>query len=170
MYINNRNPIAEKNALRQTQDTAEKTFNRGILNLINIACDKNKKNSGLAATKELFRAINATEPSIIVTQAGPYFYKFRDSIRAKHESFFLNGDFSGEIAEQYAIDDDNETFSESEVLEILQAIKRTWHLLSVPEREVVWKHAVSILGSYAQVLICGQKILKINKEIQALRK
>jgi len=162
------NPLSEKKKIRATVVQSRQMFNKYLFDLINIACTKNAADDQIQSIKEVFVTIKAAEPTVIITNAGPYIWKYRDQIAKKDARFFIENNFENDVAEFYndPVPEMQDTFSQDEVGAILQSLKRTWHLLNKSEKEVIWRHTTNLLKTYAQYLGSQKKIIKINKEIQ----
>lgn len=166
------NPITERKKIRKSMDDARRAFNKDMADLIKLACERNQANEDLKTIRSIFATIRAAEPTIIITNAGPYIWKYREQIAKKDANFFLKNNFENDIADFYddPVPDEQHDFTEDEVGEVLKSIKRTWHLLSAPEKGVIWTTAIGLLRSYAQYVQAERKVKDINKKINNLRK
>lgn len=160
------NPIAEKQNLIKVQESSRVSFNKAILQLINIACNKNPKEEKLLKLKEIFAAIQAIDPLIVIINAGPYIWKYREPIAKRESDFFIKNTFTEDVSEYYKEPLEHQDFSADDVSNIMKSLKSIWQTLSVPEQTVIWTHAGGLLTSYAQYVSCEKQIRDISLKIK----
>lgn len=167
MSSKNRNFVLEKRETRDSMERARQLFNSNLNQLTTIAVNKNPKEDSIAKIREILRAAQAADGTIIIVQAGPYVWKYRDQISKHDEKFFIDNNFEEDIAEA-SKKIKNHDFSESEIAGIMQGLKQTYKFLTEPEKNVVWKHVTDLLRAYATYLGCEKKIMQIEEDLKSL--
>lgn len=163
-------PLKQKKQIRESMEKSRKDFNRNLQALISLSCKKNLADDQIQSIKEIFSAFMATNPSMIITAAGPYIWKYREQIAKRDDKFFIENTFENDVATFYGdvIPEEQNTFTEDDVSQVMRSLKRTWHLLNKSEKDVVWRHSTEILRSYAQFLGCSKKIIDVNAQLKNL--
>jgi len=166
------NPLKRKREIRDSMEKARRLFNSNLQKLIGLSCKKNQTDDHIQNIKEIFTAISATEPSLIITKAGPYIWKYKEELARRDEKFFIENTFEKDVATFYGdpIPEMSDTFTEDDVSDVMKSLKRTWHLLNKSEKTIVWNHGTELLRAYAQYLGCEKKLHAINIEIKNMNK
>ena len=165
------NPIKQKREIRDSMEKARRNFNSNLQKLISLACKKNSDNDKIQSIKEIFTGINATEPSLIIVNAGPYIWKYKEELARRDEKFFVENTFENDVAEFYGdeVPEEQNTFTEDDVSQVMRGLKRTWHLLTKSEKNIVWQYGTGILRAYAQYLGCEKKLRQVVAQINKLK-
>lgn len=161
--------IKKQQQLLQHQETALKTFNRNLSQLVDIARKKTSGDNRMEMIYDLLRAINSITPEIIITNAGPYIWKYRDYVKNRQEEFFLKHDFEGEVKEYYQ-ENEVDSFSQNEIVEIMDTMRGLYPSTSPQERELIWKMAQELLANYCIYIKCEREREILSQSLSALRK
>jgi hypothetical protein len=165
-----RDYMREKKDLRASMDSACKLYNNNLNQLTNVASHKNPDDESIAKIREILRAILAADETIVIIQSGTYIWKYREQIANKEESFFLAQDFKDDIAIAKKQTYNNKDFSDNEIATVMNSIKKMYTTMSAAEKEVVWRHVMELLKSYAQYLGAERKLKLLEDEIRNLMK
>jgi hypothetical protein len=165
-----RDYIREKKELRTSMDSACKLYNSNLNHLTSIASHKNPDDESIAKIREILRAVLAADETLVIIQSGTYIWKYREQIANKEESFFLAQDFKEDIDTVKSQISKSRDFSDNEISTVMNSIKKTYTTMSAPEKEVVWRHVMELLKSYAQYLGAERKIKLLEDEIKNLMK
>ena len=166
-----RDYMREKKEFRASMDSACKLYNSNINQLTAIACHKNPDNDDIAKIRDALRAVLVADETIVIIQSGTYVWKYREQIANKDETFFLKSTFDADIASVKQNPSlKNKDFSDAEITTIMNSIKATYSTMSNPEKEIIWRHVMELLRSYAQYLSAERKLLSLEQEIKQLAK
>ena len=163
------NPIQEKRECRAHMESACKTYNARLNDLTLITVEKNRSDDNVQIVRDTLRAAQAADATTVLIQTGPFVWKFREQISKRDEKFFINNTFQSEIQEGKKLIP-KQDFNDDEITSLMQSLKRTYHLMTLPEREVIWRHVIDMLKAYAQYLGCDKKLLDLEKQIKLLAK
>lgn len=140
--------------LQQDRDNFIIQFVDDVNMIINCFWQINKKEETIIKAKELFSILRKENPEFIVSNSGPYIWKYRKEISSGDVNTLLNNDFKEEIIEirgnlPDCIDTDLESF--------IFTIKKTWRLFKPMEQEIIKKKLKNILSIYSgYVAACKQ--------------
>jgi len=164
--MSSQNPVKLKEANRHSMNQAQKSFVSNSTSLVNIGAEKNKTDMQIQEMRELYRVIMASEPNLIITNVGPYMWKYREQIKKRDEAFFIDNEFSNELNEYYSRESHTDQFDQNDINVLMNSIKKSWSTFTNPEKIVVWKHVNTMLMTYAQYLKCEREINNINSKIR----
>lgn len=169
MSVKKPNLIQEKRECHTHKDSACKTYNARLNDLTSIAVEKNRSDDNVQIVRDTLRAAQAADATTVLIKTGPFVWKYREQISKRDENFFINNKFQSEIDESKRLVT-KQDFNDDEITSLMQSLKRTYHLMTMPEREVIWRHVIDMLKAYAQFLGCEKKLLEIEQEIKLLAK
>lgn len=156
--------IARVQARKQYLDQVEadkKIIIKDLGDIVAAMFSKNKRDADIMKIKDGYAIIRNENPNLIVEKAGPYFWKYREQIKGRKESFFIGNDFKDELAEarESGIAEMNEF---DDFPAIIAKLKRTWHLLTAVEKETMWNKVASILSHYASYVAATKELEKLK--------
>ncbi len=165
-----RDYMREKKDLRASMDSACKLYNSNLNQLTSVASHKNPDDDSIAKIREVLRAILAADETLVIIQSGTYIWKYREQIANKDEGFFLASDFKDDIAAAKQQVSNDKDFSDNQIATVMNSIKKTYNTMKPAEKEVVWRHIMEMLRSYAQYLGAERKLKLLEEEIKSLIK
>lgn len=151
-----KNRLLQKRELRESKDTCTKNFINELTQLAAAAISKNKKDEDFRKRYDEYNIAKRDAPDEVLKIAGPPIWDYREDIKQGNVTKFLKADYLDDI-KKYADRVPDVDFIESERM-LIEKIKRTWHLFTEPEKEVMVKRVQKLVGLYAQYI-------KINREL-----
>lgn len=123
-----------------TKDESLKKFLTEFTFILNVICDKNKKDVDIEAIKDGFMIARKENPECILIKVGPYVWKYREIMDDVNK--LLSYDFSKELDRLANVENEK-------VKVILIKIKKTWGLFTKLEQDLINKKMKMIISNYA---------------------
>jgi hypothetical protein len=155
------NRLALKKQYLDQQTSNQKIFIADLSFTVNAMFTKNKKDPDICKIKDGFSIVKNETPELVLKRAGPYLWKYRNQIGSRDDKFFLNSDFKDDIASvsESGIPEMTE-FSDFPAM--IQKLKHTWHLFTVPEKTHLWEKIANMLSQYAGYLQAEKELEKLK--------
>lgn len=136
-----------------TKDTLDKEillpFNGHIVYLTKLLEKKNDYNPSIKELQNRVHLATTTDPFILIQEAGPYVFKYRDQIRRNDIEFFMASKpddlIDGDVPEE--IDAGN----------IIELCKQNWNNLKDSEKSIIIDKVKSLLTLYVRFLLYEQE-------------
>jgi hypothetical protein len=151
---------ARKQYLDQ-QESSMKVFITDFGYVITAMYNKNKRDADVMKIKDGYQIIRNENPKLVMEMAGPYLWNYREEIKGRKESFFLNNDFKKELAEAQKSGVAEMTDFE-DLPAIIGKMKRTWNLFTAVEKETIWGKVTSMLSQYASYVAAQKELDKLK--------
>lgn len=155
------NRIKQRKLYLDQQEEVKKKFSDELGFMINCLWSRNKKDADILQIKDQYSVIRKENTTVIIEGAGPYIWKYREQISKSNVNFFLASDFKDELAVASASQIPEMTSFE-DLPAILTKIKRTWHLFSPEEQEILKNKSKSLLSAYAGYISAGKELEKLK--------
>jgi hypothetical protein len=154
--------VKVKRELRETRDEAIKGFINNLTYLVKAALTKNKDDEDLKRRADEFNIAKQEAPEGVLKISGPPIWDYRDDIKAGNVDRFLKSDFKEDIVKYSDRTIPNEDLIEDDQI-LIEKVKRSWHLLTPQEQEMMKKKVQGMVGYYAQYLSCVRKLRELGE-------
>lgn len=158
------NTLKVKRQLRETRDQAIRDFTNGLSFLASAALSKNKRDDDFQRRFDEFSLAKRDAPEGVLKIAGPPLWDFREDIKAGNVDRFLKSDFKDEIV-KYADGRIPNSDLIEEDQELINKIKRSWHLFTPAEQGEMVKRVQGLVANYAQYLASSKKLREMGDHI-----
>ena|SRR5271170_5611732 len=135
-----------KQALKQKDDSID-GFISDITFVVNATHEKNRKDNDIISIRDGFLVARRENPEVVMLQIAPYLWKYRQDIINKNFNKLLNNDYEEEISEITGSLPEYSNFDK--VTSIMQKIKRSWHLFSSAEQNIIQTKFIKLISHYA---------------------
>jgi hypothetical protein len=148
-----------KRELRDLKDKCTRDFINELSQLAGAAISKNKNDADFRKRFDEFNLAKQEAPDEVLKIAGPPIWDYREDIAKGNVNKFLKADYYEDI-KRYADKVPDADYIEDERV-LIEKVKRTWHLFTKPEQEVMTKRVQSLISLYAQYI-------KLSRELESL--
>ncbi len=129
--------------------------------MMNMLWLRNQKNEDITDLKRRITIATNSNPVTIIEIAGPQFFKYRESLKARQVDFFLNKEYMDEIKEVQTVHDVKGDTSSAD--EVIKTIKTTFSSFKDAEKTIILNKAIEMLSFYTQYLIATKKLAEFKE-------
>jgi sulfur relay (sulfurtransferase) DsrC/TusE family protein len=123
-------------------------YNKNIKMLLKIMQTKLPNDIEVNDINKRLNTALSFDPLFILTESGPYLFKYKKQIEEKNMTFFINkDDWSDDIAAVNNKDDSELSHN------IINKIKNIWKYLNDKEKNVIYNITESLLSDYCNHLL-----------------
>jgi len=154
-----------KHKLKQalnTKDISVTEFTKEMTFVVNSMHARNKKDEDITEIRDGYMIAKKENPECIIMQAGPYFWKYRETIKEGNANALLKNDFKDEITEVQGTLPDYSGFDK--VQPVMNKIKRTWNLLTPIEQDIMKKKFNKMVAHYATYVGACKHIRELQEK------
>ena len=128
-------------------DKAISDFVNEMTFVVNAMFEKNKKDNDIIEIRDGYMVAKRENPDCILKLVGPYFWKYRADITSGKMNDLLKNDYKDDIMEAQGSLVDTSNFDK--IQSIMSKIKRTWHLFTIHEQEILKGKFIKMVSIYA---------------------
>ena len=142
----------KRNEYRDIKSKAAEKFCSHLKYLINCLYVKNKRDDEVIQLRERLNIAARTNALLVIETAGPFFMQYRKEISGRNAEFFMNADFTGDIAKSTG----NKV---EETPEVVVKMRNTWSEYKQSEKEDILKKIAAML-KYVATFMKADKSLR----------
>lgn len=150
----------DKKQATDMYNTACQDFCSHLRYLVNTLWLKNQRDDDICDLKRRVGIATNSNPVTIIKLAGPYFFKYRESLSNRKVDFFLNKDYKEEVEELAT--QQNISVELKSAGEVIAKIKDTWKSFNEQEKHIILTKSVEMLSQYARFLTASKRLIELG--------
>jgi hypothetical protein len=156
------NTLKAKRELRETRDKAIKGFIDNLNYLVKATASKNKDDEDFKRRVDEYNIAKKEAPEGVLKLSGPPIWDYREDIKVGNVDKFLKSDFKEDIVKYSDGKIPNADLIEEDQA-LIEKVKRSWHLLTPPEQEIMKKKVQQMVIFYAQYISTIRKLKELGE-------
>ena len=150
----------DKKQATELYNTSCQDFCSHLRFMVNTLWLKNQRDDDISDLKRRVGIATTSNPVTIIKLAGPYFFKYRESLSQRKVDFFLGKDYKEEVEELAT--QQNISVELKSAGEVINKIKDTWKTFNEQEKHIILTKSVEMLSQYARFLTASKRLTELG--------